>query len=272
MRTVRVELLLCAVLAAILAGCGSKGDKAPQSGAPKPPSGGDGKQSGQTTAPPPVTGLKDLKMQDVKQGKGRPAARGDLLIVAYTGKLKNGTQFDTNEGPTGTPFPLVLGESPVIEGWTKGLVGMRKGGVRKLSIPSAMAYGDQGNGQIPPRSDLFFEVRLLDLVKKGEEAIYDKTDLRPGKGRAAKKGDTITVNYSGWLANGKKFDSSYDRKEPYTFKLGAGDVIPGWDYGLVGMKVGGTRQLRLPPAVAYRDSGELANQVLNFKVELLAIK
>src|SRR4051812_6671366 len=72
-------------------------------------------------------------------------------------------------------------------------------------------------------------------------------DLKEGKGDEAKKGDTVEVHYTGWLAsNNKKFDSSHDRKEPFSFELGAGRVIKGWDEGVAGMKVGGKRKLIIP--------------------------
>jgi FKBP-type peptidyl-prolyl cis-trans isomerase FkpA len=76
-------------------------------------------------------------------------------------------------------------------------------------------------------------------------------DLKVGDGGEAKKGDTVSVHYTGWLTNGKKFDSSLDRKEPFEFKLGAGMVIKGWDEGVAGMKVGGKRKLLIPSKLAY---------------------
>lgn len=80
-------------------------------------------------------------------------------------------------------------------------------------------------------------------------------DLTVGKGAAAKPGDTVTVNYTGWLLDGTKFDSSYDHNQPYTFQLGAGQVIPGWDQGVVGMQVGGKRELIIPSDLAYGSQG-----------------
>jgi len=72
-------------------------------------------------------------------------------------------------------------------------------------------------------------------------------DLKEGTGEAAKKGDTVDVHYTGWLTDGKKFDSSLDRKKPFSFKLGAGMVIKGWDEGVAGMKPGGKRKMTIPP-------------------------
>jgi FKBP-type peptidyl-prolyl cis-trans isomerase len=101
-------------------------------------------------------------------------------------------------------------------------------------------------------------------------------DLKKGTGAEAKSGQTVKVHYTGWLTNGKKFDSSVDRGEPFEFHLGSGDVIPGWDEGVAGMKVGGKRQLQIPPALGYGERGAGGvippNSVLVFDVELLGVK
>lgn len=102
-------------------------------------------------------------------------------------------------------------------------------------------------------------------------------DVKVGTGAEAQKGDTVSVNYLGTLASsGKKFDSSYDRNEPFTFKLGSGQVIEGWDKGLVGMKEGGKRILTIPPEKAYGASGYPpvipANATLKFEVELVEVQ
>lgn len=98
-------------------------------------------------------------------------------------------------------------------------------------------------------------------------------DLVVGTGATAVAGDTLTVNYTGWLADGTQFDTSYG-KQPFVFPLGAGRVIPGWDIGIPGMKVGGKRRLIIPPSLAYGSTayGPIpANSTLKFEVELLSI-
>jgi FKBP-type peptidyl-prolyl cis-trans isomerase len=100
-------------------------------------------------------------------------------------------------------------------------------------------------------------------------------DLTVGTGAEAKDGNLVTVNYLGTLDNGTKFDSSYDRKQPFQFILGAGMVIPGWDQGVKGMKVGGKRRLAIPPNLGYgaQAVGPIpANSTLHFDVELLEVK
>jgi len=97
-----------------------------------------------------------------------------------------------------------------------------------------------------------------------------------GAGTEAKAGNTVDVHYTGWLTNGTKFDSSKDRGKPFSFKLGAGQVIKGWDEGVAGMKEGGKRTLTIPPELGYgaRGAGGVIppNAELKFEVELLKVK
>ncbi len=100
-------------------------------------------------------------------------------------------------------------------------------------------------------------------------------DIKVGTGAVANDGDHVKVHYTGWFTDGKKFDSSVDAHQPYSFTLGKGEVIKGWDEGVTGMKVGGKRQLRIPPELAYGDKGykEIVppNATLIFDVQLLAV-
>ena len=100
-------------------------------------------------------------------------------------------------------------------------------------------------------------------------------DIKVGTGAVANDGDHVKVHYTGWFTDGKKFDSSVDAHQPYSFTLGKGDVIKGWDEGVTGMKVGGKRQLRIPPELAYGDAGYKKivppNATLIFDVQLLAV-
>lgn len=100
--------------------------------------------------------------------------------------------------------------------------------------------------------------------------------LTPGTGAQITAGQTAVVHYTGWLTDGKKFDSSVDRGEPFEFQLGTGMVIPGWDQGVLGMKVGEKRKLTIPSNLAYGDAGVPgaipAKATLIFEVELMGIK
>ena len=101
-------------------------------------------------------------------------------------------------------------------------------------------------------------------------------ELEEGSGAEAKSGDEVTVQYVGVnYKNGKEFDSSWSRNEPYTFPLGAGEVIPGWDQGVEGMKIGGRRELIIPPELAYGETGYppsiAPNETLVFVIDLLEV-
>ena len=101
-------------------------------------------------------------------------------------------------------------------------------------------------------------------------------EIRVGNGEVAKEGSHVRVHYSGWLTTGKKFDSSVDRGQPFDFTIGNGEVIKGWEEGVAGMKVGGKRQLRIPPELGYGADGSPpdipANATLIFDIQLLGVQ
>lgn len=136
----------------------------------------------------------------------------------------------------------------------------------------ASCHADSNNTS--SKDNLTMTDSISDLIKK---------DTTVGEGREAEAGFNVTVHYTGWLydpkasdGKGKKFDSSVDRREPFIFFLGAGQVIQGWDQGVVGMKVGGKRTLIIPPHLGYGSYGAGGvippNATLLFEVELLNIK
>ena len=248
----RIALILAAGILMIgLAACG---------GAAAPGGASTGSETLTTTA-------SGLKYADLVVGTGDTPATTDLVTVHYTGTLDNGTVFDASRNHGGpASFPL----NRVIKGWTEGGSTMKVGGIRKLVIPPDLGYGAQGagNGVIPANATLTFIVELIEVPKVKIE------DTQSGTGAAAKDGDQITVDYTGKLQDGTVFDSSVG-KTPFQFTLGAGQVIPGWDQGLLGMKVGGKRTLTIPPSLAYGDQGAGGvippNATLIFDVELISI-
>jgi peptidylprolyl isomerase len=240
------------------------------------------------------------------------AEAGKSITVHYTGWLydaskgdKKGGKFDSSVD-RGQPLSFVLGTGYGIAGWEQGLPGMLVGSKRTLVIPANLAYGagardaqKDASGNvlkdpsgvpyvgIPANSALLFEIELISVnsvvppVDVFPPALV-KTDLVVGTGAEAVAGKALTVNYTGWVYTsltsdnkGAKFDSSVGRK-PLELVLGAGEVIKGWDMGVVGMKVGGTRRLVIPADLAYGAAGSPptipANASLLFEIELLTVK
>ena len=110
-----------------------------------------------------ITTASGLKYVELKVGDGKEAKEGSTVKVHYTGKLENGTKFDSSLD-RGEPYPVTIGKSSVIKGWHEGLTGMKQGGKRKLIIPAKLAYGEEGRPpQIPPNATLIFEVEAVDV-------------------------------------------------------------------------------------------------------------
>ncbi len=136
---VKYSLVVC--LAVLLSACGDK------------PAADSGSQ--------PAANATELKMEDKKVGSGTLAEAGKMVQVHYTGWLTDGTKFDSSKD-RGEPFTFQLGAGQVIRGWDQGVAGMKVGGIRKLTIPSSLGYGERGTGGvIPPNATLVFEVELL---------------------------------------------------------------------------------------------------------------
>lgn len=154
--------------------------------------------------------------------------------------------------------------------------------IRRLPVPSLLlallACGGtditQTTGPLV-NDDFAAELNVdLSIMTKSSTGLYLQ-DLTEGTGAEAVNGVTVQVHYTGWLVNGDKFDSSRDGGVPFTFSLGAQQVIAGWDEGVLGMRIGGERKLVIPPALAYGAAGASPaippNATLVFDVELLDI-
>jgi peptidylprolyl isomerase len=165
---------------------------------------------------------------------------------------------------------------------------MKVGGKRLLILSPELAFGPEGAGEIPPNATVIMEIELVDVrepIKMTEVDAEDYIttdsglkyyDIVEGDGNSPTEGQMVVVHYTGWLEDGTQFDSSVDRGEPFTFQLGAGMVIPGWDEGVATMKVGGKRQLVIPPELGYGEAGSGGvippGATLIFDVELLEIQ
>ena len=189
---------------------------------------------------------------------------------------------------SGEPLEFTIGVGQVIAGWDKGILGMKVGEVRKLTIPYVMAYGENSLEGIPPYSDLYFEVELVAAEKPMEPDVFpadlnklkwsDKGkglkiyDEKVGSGKPAMIGTNLKVHYTGWLVSGRKFGSSKDLGKPFEVVLGAGKMIKGWEQGLDGMREGGVRWLRVSPSMGYGASAFTMippNSTLVFRIELV---
>jgi FKBP-type peptidyl-prolyl cis-trans isomerase len=250
----RTWWLVPAALAVLLAGCG-----------------------GPAKTPNQKPTFKELSHEVLAPGKGElTLAKDDTAIMLYRGTLLDGTEFDSNTNG-GMPFAFRVGGGTVIKAWDEGFIGMKAGEKRKLMVPSAMGYGPAGSGKIPPNADLTFEVELLGIVKNGEDDLYDAKDLKTGTGPEAKAGDTVEIHYVGKYLNGKEFDNSRTRGKTASFKVGSsgpGAAIPGIDDGVRGMRVGGKRTLRVPPALMFGAGGSpniQGNQMADFEVDLISV-
>lgn len=235
-----------------------------------------------------------LIVKDYVIGEGIPADNGSRLAIHYTGYLLDGTIFDSSVEQKRPPFLFELGQGRVIKGWEQGIAGMKKGGKRTLIIPSELAYGKMARGKIPSDAKLVFTLEMLEVrpplpAPKGDEAFKVRpvkkqrtksgiriVDYVIGEGELAEKGDTVFVHYTGRLKDGTVFDSSVaNKRAPFSFSLGYGRVIKGWNEGIQGMKVGGLRRLKIPPALAYGEQARgpiPANATLDFTVELMDVR
>ena len=208
-------------------------------------------------------------------GTEHPAA-DELVTVNYTGWTIDGKMFDSSvaRGATAT-FPL----NRVITGWTEGLQLMVVGEKRRLWIPEALAY----KGQRDPKGMLVFDVELVSMpvrapgdvkappadAKKTATGLAYRT-LQPGKGKIhPKASDSVTVHYTGWTTDGKRFDSSIVGGQPISFPLNG--VIAGWTEGVQLMVEGEKTRFWIPQALAYKGQPGAPAGMLVFDVELLKI-
>ena len=266
----RLALFITLPILIAVAGCGPSGPAAPKD------DGHDGHDHAASTSAPTGGPVGKLEITDSAPGTGsRKAAMGDTVWVMYAGRLTNGTEFDTNKKVDGKPYKVTLGAGEVIKGWEEGLVGSKPGMKRRLKIPYDKAYGETGRAPtIPPKADLIFDLDVLALVKQEEEGLVDATDIKKGTGPLVKDGSTITVNYVGKLVNGNEFDSTKAQGKPYTFKVGAGEILKGIDAGVVGMKQGGKRRLFIPPklGIPFGSAKVPPQSPLIMEVEVLTVK
>jgi len=223
-----------------------------------------------------------------KKGDGLKPSTGDKITVHYKGRLTDGTVFDSSYDRN-QPFSFTLGTGQVIQGWDDAFAMMQTGDQAEIIIPPALGYGSHANGKIPANSTLIFNVELISVKQKiaavpynvdGFDTIETKSGLKyimvkKGAGKQAAPGTSVSVHYTGYLTDGTKFDSSVERGEPITFRLGEGRVIQGWEQGIALLNVGGKTRLIIPYNLGYGEQGYPpvipAKATLIFDVDLVDV-
>lgn len=221
----------------------------------------------------PAVPVAELAITDLRDGEGEPAVEGDTVVVNYVGvRSADGAEFD-NSYDRYEPFPVgPLGTASVIDGWNQGLVGVKTGGMRQIDIPNALAYGDQAQGDIiQAGDDLTFIVEVVAVIPgttaadepplsiaptPGGGSEVTTNDLVQGTGAEAAAGSNVAVQYVAFSgADGAKLESGWEAGTPITFVVGSGDILPGIDTGVTGMKVGGRREVVIPGELAFGAEG-----------------
>jgi FKBP-type peptidyl-prolyl cis-trans isomerase len=194
--------------------------------------------------------------------RGQSPAKGDTVYVHYTGRLLDGTKFDSSVD-RGTPFDFVLGEGGVIKCWDQGFEQMRVGEKAILTCPSDYAYGARGMPpSIPAYATLQFEVELLGIEQPYVDPnMWSLRKTKETRGQSPRPGQQVYVHYTGRLMDGTKFDSSVDRGTPFDFTLGEGGVIKCWDQGFEQMRVGEKAILTCPSDYAYGARGSPSGSI-----------
>lgn len=312
MRRALLAVLLVPMLAAVAAcGSSSSGGSSPSGDANLPTvTGAFGTKP--TVKIPASTAPTTLQTKVLQQGNGAKVASGQTVAIDYVGEIwKSSKVFDSSfeTGRTAAAFPIGTGQ--VIDGFDKAIVGQTVGSRVLMVLPPDQAYGKDGNSDAGIAGDdtLVFVVDVLGTqskdssatgavakpsqaglpavsTAKGKPTIAKPAGTAPkalvvspvlnGTGETVKKGDLIIVQYVGikW-ADGKQFDSSWDRGQPAGFGIGVGQVIPGWDKALVGKKVGDRVLLVVPPADGYGAQGQSSagikgTDTLVFAVDIIA--
>jgi peptidylprolyl isomerase len=204
-----------------------------------------------------------LIVEDIRLGEGYEVKPGGAVVVHYHGTLKEGGKVFDSSFQRGEPISFPL--SGVIQGWQKGVPGMKVGGVRRLTIPSAMAYGERGaGGEIPPNSDLVFVIELLDALQI--------EDIKEGEGEDA-FGQFVAVTAHVIKDKDGNIVEKAEAGKPYIWIPGE---FSGIQFGLEGMKPGGKRRIKVPAQMNQVPFGletpRQPNVPLEIEVELIAVR
>lgn len=236
--------------------------------------------------PPPSVGTRDIV-----PCSGEPLKKGSKVRVHYVAKVQGQDEPFDSSRKRDRPAWFTVGTGELIPGWEQGMQGMSVGCTRALIVPPELAYGAKGFPPlIPENATLEFEIELLEIVPgrvppdaPSPVPSYVTTpsglqvhDLVVGDGPTPREGQRATVEYTLWLPNGTRVDSSFSRPAAFTYAVGGGQVIKGWEEAVIGMNVGGTRQFRVPYKLGYGVAGRPptipAKSELVFEVTLLSVQ
>lgn len=247
-----------------------------------------------TPAPPP-TSFEDsdytttdsgIKYAVISEGDGEMPVEDEIVTIHFVGWSEDGSMI--GDSRQAQPLTFTVGKEEILAGWDEAVALMQLGEVTQFIIPSDLAFGSEGiDGLVEPDTDVTFEIQLLNISPPPpppvsvDEEDYVVTDsgvkiftLEEGDGESPQEGDTVEVHYRLWLDDGTPIDSSYDYGEPFSFSVGLGGTIPGWEEGILTMVEGETAQIVVPPDQGYgdADNGPIpANSTLIFEVELLSV-
>jgi peptidylprolyl isomerase len=236
-----------------------------------------------------ITTKSGLKYVIVKENKTGAATPGKKATIHYSGFMRDGKMFDSSI-ERGQPLIADVGKNKLFAGLDEAVALMRVGEKGRFIIPSALAFGERGGGPVPPNTDLIMDLEVTEVKDIPVAVKYDTTGVTPkvtasglkyfeiklsGNPVKAQAGQNVKVHYTGYLADGKLFDSSIERGDPIEFPLGTGQVIAGWEEGIALMHVGDKFRLVIPYQLAYGEQGRPPaippSAQLTFDVELMGV-
>ncbi len=216
-----------------------------------------------------ITTASGLHYKILRPGTGDIAEAGRYVLVRYQGAMLDGQVFDRSA--PGVPAGFVLWSGEVPRGWDEGVAGMRVGEKRRLVMTPGLVCGPYPGDVVVPDGTLCFDIELVD-VKSGVRLTMGQA----GSGVIARRGDTVRVHYRAYLGREQQaYDDTYERDAPAELRLGVGEVIQGWEMGVVGMTEGESRLIEIPSYLGYGRRGAAGvippGANLRYEVELVSV-
>lgn len=227
----------------------------------------------------------DVTMLDNLAGSSTPALCGQTVTVHYTSKLGNGKIIDETR-TFNRPLTFVLGKGSVVRGLELGILGMRKGGIRKLTVPGSLGYDNPKftNTMVPPMSTVHFNVELLEVTPRVpfEDVTVHITDTKAGNGMVARCGSSVLMHYTASRSDGTTVFSTKETNSPVTLVLGDTAAPIGLVKGIESMKMGGARTVAMPKILLGTLSGapttilpktvsESKDETIRFDIEVISV-